>query len=118
MYEVRADHERKRVVARLWGFFSAEEVAAFALDQQRAAASLDCPSGAFDLLIEAPGAIVQSQDIVSAFGQIATSATLKSRRIAFYSDSSLQRLQLRRILGSDRARIFSNEREAERWLRS
>lgn len=115
MYRVTVDPVRRLIRASLCGFFSSEEVAAFAVEEQAAARALG--PGPFDLLIETAGGMTQAQDVVTAFQRLAETAEVKAARIAVACESSLLRLQLRRILTSDKVAIFEGLPDAEAWLR-
>ena len=116
MYSIAVDRERRIVCATMSGFFSEEEVAAFARDEQAAAASLGCPSGQFGLLIEGSGGLIQSQDVAAAFRALMADLPLKAGRIAMVTGSALLKLQLRRMITSDRAAVFDTMDEARAWI--
>ena len=116
MYSITVDHGRRIVCAKLSGFFSEEEVAAFARDEQAAAASLGCKSGEFGLLLQTPGGILQSQDVVTAFQRLLTDLPLKAGRVAIVSESALLKMQLRRIMATDRSGVFDTVVEALAWI--
>jgi hypothetical protein len=118
MYTIRADAHARIVRAELSGFFSQEEVAAFARDEQAAAMSLGCGAGQFGLLICAPGGTAQAQDVIRAFQGLLQNAPLKSGCIALVCESALLKMQLRRIVPAERATVFDTEGEAIRWLKA
>lgn len=115
MHSVSVDPVRRLVRANLSGFFTPEEVVTFAAAEQAAARALG--PGPFDLLVETPGGVTQAQDVAAAFRTLAETAEVKATRIAVACESSLLRLQLRRILTGDRVAIFENRHDAECWLR-
>lgn len=118
MYRITVDAEARIVRAELSGFFSPEEVAAFARDEQAAAQSLGCGSGRFGLLIYAPDGKAQAQDVIGAFQGLLRDAPLKSGCIAMVCESAILKMQLRRIVPADRAMVFDTEAEAKAWLRA
>jgi hypothetical protein len=116
MYSITVDRPRRIVCVTMSGFFSAEEVSAFARDEQAAAASLQCPSGQFGLLLQAGGGMTQSQDVVAAFQALMIDLPLKAGRIAIVSGSALLKLQLRRIMTSERTGVFDTTDDARAWI--
>jgi hypothetical protein len=115
MFSVTPDPARRLVRATLTGFFTVDEVAAFAAAEQAAARALG--PGPFDLLVETPDGTAQAQDVAGAFRTLAETATVRATRIAVACESSLLRLQLRRILTGDTVAVFENRHDAESWLR-
>ena len=115
-YSIKIDADKKIVTAKLAGFFSPQEVAEFARDEQAAARSLGCRSGEFGLLICTHGGQAQAQDVIGAFQGLMHDLPLKAGRIAFVSESALLNLQLRRMIPADRARVFGDVEEATKWV--
>lgn len=116
MYSITVDHAQRIVSARLWGFFGTEEVQAFARDEQAAAASLGCPSGTFGLLLETPGGMLQTQEVVVAFQRLLAELPLKAGRVAIVSESALLKMQLRRIMTGERTGVFDDRAAALDWI--
>jgi len=59
---------------------------------------------------------IQAQETVAAFGGLAGSAGLRSRRLAVVTDRSLVRTQAQRLTDRRRVSFFDNIEAAERWL--
>jgi hypothetical protein len=116
MYNITVDRPRRIVCVSMSGFFSEDEVSAFARDEQAAAASLRCPSGQFGLLLDAGGGVTQSQDVIGAFQALMVDLPLKAGRIAIVSGSALLKLQLRRIMTSERTGVFDTIDDARTWI--
>ena len=115
MYSIDVDRGRRIVRAHLSGFFTSEEVAAFAREEQAAAASL-MPGGVFGLLLDATGATAQAQDIVAAFHGLFHDLPIKAARIAVVTNSALLTIQLRRMSDPARTRVFEAVGAAAAWL--
>lgn len=116
MYEVVANLPEARVHARLSGFFSLDEVEAFGREEQDAARRVTLAWGWFDLLVDVSDGITQGQEVMGAFNGLLDQAEFKARRIALVVGSTLLRLQLRRVLASERIGIFAEVEEGEAWL--
>ena len=118
MYQVFADPISPVVHASLSGFFDTDEVQAFAREEQDAARIAITRHGFFDLLIETPGGFPQGQAALDSFKRLITSAPIKARRIVIVAASALLRLQIKRVLVSERLQVFETTAEAEAWLRA
>ena len=118
MYTITTDASQRILTAELSGFFSLDEVAAFARDEQAAARALRRPSESFGLVLNAPDGIAQGQDVITAFAGLMRDMPLKAGRIAFASKSALLRLQVRRIIPAERAAVFEDVADATEWVRA
>lgn len=116
MYKITVGHGRRILRVELSGFFAPEEVAAFARDEQAAAKSLGCPSGTFGLLLETPGGMPQSQDVVAAFRRLLSDLPLKAGRVAIVSEGALVTMQVRRIMTAERTGVFDRVDDALAWI--
>lgn len=116
MYSITVDRAHRIVRAEMSGFFSPDEVAAFARDEQVAAASLGCPSGTFGLLLVAQAAVLQSQGVVASFQRLLADLPLKAGRIAVVCEGALLTMQVRRIMTAERTAVFDQPDEALAWI--
>lgn len=116
MYSITVESARKLVRVELSGFFSVEEVAAFARDEQAAVAGMGCTTGEYLLLIDASGSKIQTQEVIADFQAFIANSPLKARRLAIVVGGSAARMQVRRILARDTAMIVCTRREGEAWL--
>lgn len=117
MIEVTKDPARRLVHARMSGMLTVAEVDVFSRDEQAAAGAMGLGSGEFDLLIEALGDVVQSQDVMARFRALITESPLKARRIAVVRHSVLARMQSKRQAQErDGMEVFADMGEAEAWL--
>lgn len=117
MIKVTTDPARKLVISHMSGFLAPEEVAQFSRDKDAAVESMGLGSGEYLLLIDTEHAIIQPQEIVSAFQHLVTNSRYMARRIAVARKSSLTRMQTTRILSlRDDAAVFETIEEAEAWL--
>jgi hypothetical protein len=117
MIEVFTDPARRLVRARMGGMLSVAEVEAFGREEQDAVRAMGLASGAFDLLIETEGNLVQTQDVMDAFVRLMADSPLKARRIATVRAGVLTRMQSKRVsrLRTGTA-VFDTVAEAEAWL--
>jgi hypothetical protein len=60
---------------------------------------------------------IQAQEVVGAFARLVGSPAVRSRKLAFVTQSSLARQQATRLTDRPDVRFFTNLREAENWLR-
>ena len=118
MYAVAADPVSAVVRIHLSGFFDSQEVVRFWHEEQEVARAAFARHGAYDLLIETVGGGPQGQDVLDAFQRVVLESPVKARRIGIVSGSALLRMQIRRMLVSDKLQVFETTAEAEAWLAS
>ena len=117
MIEVTTDPRRRLVCARMGTMLSVAEVEAFGHQEQAAVQAMGLGDGGFDLLVQTEGNLVQTQDVMEAFGRLLTDSPLKARRIATVRAGVLTRMQSRRIMNRrSRAEVFDSVADAEAWL--
>jgi hypothetical protein len=117
MISVTADTDRNLVIAKVVGFLSAGDIADYLRQKADAVARLGQGAGEYLLLFDTSEAVIQSQDIVSAFQDLVATDPLRARRIAVAFDGSLTRRQAERVLETrDTASVFATRQEAEAWL--
>ena len=81
MIVVTAEPAHCRVRARMDGMLTLDEVERFSLEEQAAVRAMGLCSGEFDLLVETEGNPVQTQEIMSAFGQLMLDSPLIGLRL-------------------------------------
>lgn len=117
MIEVWSEPARRMVRARMSGFLTVDEVAAFSRDEQAAVRSMGLSSGEFVLLVETEGNVVQTQAVIEAFRDLIISSPLKARRIATVRTGALPVMQTRRLTAvRDDYDVFDSVEAAEAWL--
>lgn len=117
MFSIGFDASRALVRAKMWGFMDIGEVAEFSRLEQQTVVEAGLGSGEFLLLIDTEGAVIQSQEVVSAFMGIVANSALKARRIAVVRGGSLTRMQTQRILMiREGTAMFQTLAAAEQWL--
>jgi uncharacterized protein (DUF2384 family) len=118
MITVTTEPHRKLIKAQMSGLLTVEEVQAFSVEEQRAAASMRAGSGQFDLLVEAIGTVVQTQEVMATFADLIVQSPLKARKIAVVREGALTSMQVKRVsrLRSNHE-VFGTMAEAEAWLR-
>lgn len=106
------------VRTRVTGMFRPGDVERYFAAQRQAVRSSGCPFGDHLALVDLRALPVQSQEVVLEF-QRRLGAGGVARRAALVCGSALLRLQMNRLLADrDDARTFTDEGEAERWLRA
>ena len=98
------------------GFFALDAVARYAEQRRAALDQLGCGPGEHVTLCDVRGCHVSSQQALSAFSEVLNDPASRARRIAFLTNSSLMRQQIRRMVDGDRAACFVEERDALAWL--
>jgi hypothetical protein len=115
MISLHADPSRKLIRVSMSGFLGAAEVATFLVELRDAFAAMRVPVEQVGVLVETPGQVLQQQEVVTTFAQLATQLN-PGPRIAVVCAGRLLHMQLRRILPPARAATFESVAEAERWL--
>lgn len=116
-YHIAVEPERDLVRISLSGFFDIEAIQAFDRDRRPAFARLTCAANQHLCLCDISGCNLQSQEAVAAFKALMSDSSLFSRKLAFFTGSSLARMQARRILDrAAAAACFETEAEAMNWL--
>lgn len=118
-FDIRVDSARHLVTMRLTGFFTPETFDRFKAERAVAFTALRCGPNQHLSLTDVREVQIQSQDIVSAFGQVLADPAYRSKRLAFVTPTSLARMQLHRVI-SQRAdgstRCFTDPVAAEHWV--
>ncbi len=118
-FEFLPDADRGVVEIKMSGFFSKEVVPSLASGMAEALEQLRCGPNFHMTLIDVTACKIQSQEIVLEFQKLVANPSLRSRRLAFITGSSLIKMQLRRIIHDDSyARIFGDRNSALAWLDS
>lgn len=115
-YSFDIDPAHGIVRIRLGGFFGAVQVAQFAEAQLQAYAALPRGSQRHLTLCDISDCKIQLQEVVDGFRQLLDDPRLMSRKIAFVTGTSPARMQIRRMISRDGARVFEHAHEAELWL--
>ena len=117
-FTITVDPARDLVSMTLSGFFTAADLARFDLERRAAFGRLRCGPNRHLTLVDTSRISIQAQDMVARFGAVIAYPACRARRIAFVTASSLARSQLHRAIGGVDARVFTDARDAEHWLRS
>ena len=117
LIEMDIDPDRKLVRARMSGLLTVHEVEAFSRQEQSLVRGMGLSSGEFYLLVETEGNVVQTQEVMDAFHNLARHSELKAKRIATVRAGALARMQSRRLsdVRSD-TEVFNDVASAEEWL--
>lgn len=113
-FEVDVPHDLVRIV--MSGFFTVEDVEAFARGRADAHRKLQCGPNEHLTLNDIRDLDVRSRDVVDAFRTMLAAPEFRSRRLAFVVTSALSRLQLVRTLDGRDAQCFEDMESAEAWL--
>ena len=117
-FNIEIDTARDLLRVRLAGFFDEPALSSFLAARELAYRQLRCAPHQHLSLIDVREMAIQTQDMVSRWGQVLSDPTYHSKRIAFVIASTLARLQLHRAIGTRDVRYSTDVAEAERWLLS
>jgi hypothetical protein len=116
-YAFDVDPSRDYLRLRMSGFFTPEDIPAFAEARREAHDRLTCAPNAHVTLNDIRDLKIQSKGVVEAFGQMLSDTRYHARRLTFVLSPGLLRTQVTRALaGREDARTFENMRMAEAWL--
>jgi len=115
-FSVHTQADRGLLILELSGFFTVEEVAAFAAARDTALATLGTPPNRHVTLCDVSECKIQPQDIVETFRAMLIDPKVAAARLAIVTGSSLARMQVRRLVDRPNLAFFTARREAERWL--
>jgi len=103
---------------RLSGFFATDDLPRFRREIDAAFRRLTCPPNTHVSLLNVSECALQSQAVIAGFEQLLARSDRRARRTAFVLESSLARMQVRRLLPvrPDTA-MFEDEASAFAWLR-
>jgi hypothetical protein len=115
-YTIAADKRKATLRITMGGFFGMSDVDAFARDVAIRLADMNTKPNEHLILCDLRRMKIQAQETVAAFGGLAGSADLRSRRLAVVTGTSLVRTQAMRLTDRRRVSFFDNIDAAERWL--
>ena len=101
---------------KMFGFFTPDEVKAFAAERRKAHAKLQCGPNEHLTLNDLRGLKIQPSESVEMFRDMLASPEFRSRRLAFVVAPTLAQGQLLRALAGRHARFFEDPVIAEAWL--
>jgi hypothetical protein len=116
VFTITTDEARKLMTVTMSGFLTPEDATSCAAQVQISAAAIGWRTGEFLLLVDSLESSVQSQSVIEAFQAGIAASSLRARKIAVLSTSSLARMQTKRIVTGKVAGMFENRAEAEQWL--
>jgi hypothetical protein len=116
-FKISVDRATDMVRIEMTGFFSSDEVEVFAQAVADNVAKLGAPPNMHVTLCDISTMNIQAQDVVGAFAQLVGSSAVRSRKLAFITQSSLARQQATRLTDRPGVRFFTGLREAEDWLK-
>jgi hypothetical protein len=116
-YYIEYDPREQWIRVRLTGFWPLATSRAFAARLRLFILENRKHFGSARLLMDRRGSPVQSMEVAALIKEL-TSALFGARdHVAVIVDSSLNQMQLRRVVTHEGTRIFNNIGEAEAWLR-
>lgn len=118
MYKFEQDRGAGILRIKISGFWDREMMDRFSADEQAQVRELGFPDGGHLILCDVSESPIQPQEIVSSFQQLVVNAHAKARRIALFTNSTLSRMQAKRILVREDVAVFDDEALAKDWLMS
>ena len=116
MFTSATDEARKLMTVTMAGFLTPEDATSCAVQVQTSAAAMGWRTGEFLLLVDSLESSVQAQPVIEAFQAGIAASSLRARKIAVLSTSSLARMQTKRIVSGKVAAMFETRADAEEWL--
>lgn len=117
MFQVDYDRQTNRLTLRVWGFWTAEDVMAFAKEVGLKANQARAIREDFNVLVESLEFPVQANDVADLLTNVMRGGmALTSGRSAVVVGSQLNRAQAERTLVHPRVRVFMTLEDAWRWL--
>jgi len=116
VFTITADESRKLMTVTMSGFLTPEDATSCAAQVQTNAAANGWRTGEFLLLVDSLESSVQSQSVIEAFQAGIATSSLRARKIAVLSTSSLARMQTKRVITGKVAGMFGSRADAEEWL--
>lgn len=114
MYAIETDPTRNLIAVRLGGLMTVAEIASYFTELRRRFIEDRFRPG-YRILIDVTACTAQTQDMLTAMGQHMATFP-KAGRIAMVTESSVARLQIRRLMTQSYASVFATVDEATDWL--
>lgn len=115
-FQINTVAEQRFVHITLGGLFGLDDVVAFATAQREAYKSLPTPVTDHVTLCDVSQCRIQLHPVVEAFRALLNQRALMGARIGFVVGQSSARMQLRRLISRDNAKVFDDVAEAKAWL--
>ena len=115
-YQIIADPAMSTVQIVMAGFFAEGDVEAFCHHYMAALDQLRCGPNQHLTLVDMQGTKIQTREIVAAFSKFMNEPTVRSRKLAFVTASTLSRIQAQRLVERDSVRFFQDRTCAGAWL--
>ena len=116
MYRITPHRNANLIEVELGGMMSVDEVADYMAALRQAFVANHFRAG-YRILIDVTACPIQSQEMVEGM-RTHMAGMPKASRIAMVTGSSLARMQVRRLMTQDYARVFATPEEARVWLAS
>ena len=117
MFRIDYDPRANRIVLHVSGFWTVEEVRAFAAATGAKSQEARAIRDDYDVLVESLDFPVQASDVADLLTQVMLGGmALTSGRAAVVVGSQLNRMQAERTLVHPHVRVFLTLAEAEAWL--
>lgn len=114
-YDLKTSPSGERIVATLAGFFSVDDVSAYADEAERLIRYGYARHRGYRMLIDVSGCAIQSQDVIAAFTHHVASVP-RARRLAVVAGSAAARMQISRVLDRPEIALFDSLCDAASWL--
>jgi hypothetical protein len=117
MYRLHTDPPTGIIHISVEGFWTVDEVGAFARDLGRHASAIRCGGKMPALFYDYTNAVIQSQEVVAALQDVARQAPASARKVAIFTEGKLARRQAARVAAaSDKIQVFEDRAAALGWL--
>ena len=117
MHNITTDLGSGIIEVEASGFWTLAHVEGFLRDLDREARRVLSTGKRHMLLCDFTRAAIQSQEVIATLQATALTMSLKSRKVALYTDGKLARLQVKRIASvRDDMAVFDDRESALAWL--
>lgn len=117
MYQITTDIAKAIIEVKVEGFWSVDQVEAFAIDLAAQVARVALTGKRQGVLYDYSETMIQSQAVIGMLQDMARADDYRSRRVALYSNGRKAILQAQRVASaSDRFAVFDDRRAALAWL--
>lgn len=117
MYEFSFDEASRVLTMRQWGFWTVDLVRPFFDEMSRKVDELEAKCGVAGVIVDNTNFPVQSNEVVALMSQLSAGELAKrAYRTAIVSSRALSNLQIKRVVGDEKVRIFGTMIDAKAWL--
>lgn len=116
MFAISVDARHRFVEMALSGFLTPPDVQVLRDELSRKLDEAGLAPGTFVQLVDLTQFMIQSQEVITAFGDYNDTPRLVPARLAFWTGGPLPRMQARKVAASFPLQMYDTRAEALAWL--